>query len=182
MQHFHVGSTRMTRWQAAVMAKHIEHHFMEEVQSGIERLKREISYNPTYFKRMVAELGPVEASRQLVRSPRASDGFTKLWEHQKLDLAVEALTLLPWYAPLFDDQDRVAALAGRKPTRRPREQRLRHWPESPPTGARRQTSWSTDCGLVTDHSWRLPLASSKMFTFGILYARPSYPVNRQNAS
>jgi hypothetical protein len=77
---------------------------------------------------------------------------------------------------------RVAALAGRKPTRRPREQRMRHWPESPPTGARRQTSWSTDCGRVTDHSWRLPPASSKMFTFGILYARFSYPVNRQNPS
>lgn len=78
--------------------------FLREIQVGTERLKREISYNPTYFNRMVGELGPVEATRRLVLTDAPSDGFAKLWEHGRLGMTVEALAILPWYAELFDGE------------------------------------------------------------------------------
>jgi hypothetical protein len=79
-----------------------EAEFHSEIRRGTERLKREINYSPTYFNRMVAEHGPIEATRRLVMAPTVSDGFTKLWEHGRLAMSVEALAILPWYASLFD--------------------------------------------------------------------------------
>nr|WP_202489521.1 hypothetical protein [Streptomyces sp. SID8381] len=71
---------------------------------GVERLKREISYNATRFMEMVGELGGAEAARQLLRGRDASDGFTTLWEHGRLDMSVEAFVLLPWYRELFTEE------------------------------------------------------------------------------
>ena len=79
-----------------------ERHFQEEIRLGTERLKKEIGYNPIYFSRMVAEYGPVDASRRLIGSDAVSEGFTKLWEHGRLGMSVEALAVLPWYAGLFE--------------------------------------------------------------------------------
>ncbi|MGH9055709.1 MAG: hypothetical protein ACRDYY_07585 [Acidimicrobiales bacterium] len=83
-----------------------ERYFAEDLRVGTDRLRREIGYNPTYFNRMVAEYGPVEACRRLIRADAVSDGFTKLWEHNRLDMTVEALSLLPWYNEVFDDDVR----------------------------------------------------------------------------
>jgi hypothetical protein len=44
----------------------------------------------------------VEATRRLVCADTVSEGFTKLWEHGRLAMTVEALAILPWYASLFD--------------------------------------------------------------------------------
>lgn len=66
-----------------------ETEFHAEIREGTERLKREINYNPTYFKRIVAEHGPIEATRRLVMADDVSDGFTKLWEHGRLAMSVE---------------------------------------------------------------------------------------------
>lgn len=82
---------------------------MAELREGAERLKREIGYNPTYFMGMVGELGPANACRRLIRSSQPSDGFTTLWEANRLDMTVEALSLLPWYADLFEVEDAVSA-------------------------------------------------------------------------
>ena len=87
-------------------------HFYTEVREGTERLKREIGYNPTHFNRMVAEHGPVEATRRLVMADAVSEGFTKLWEHARLAMTAEALAILPWYAPLFEPE--VVARARRR--------------------------------------------------------------------
>jgi hypothetical protein len=76
--------------------------FRAEIREGTERLKREINYKPTYFNRMVAEHGPIEATRRLMMADTVSDGFTKLWENGRLAMSVEALAVLPWYASLFD--------------------------------------------------------------------------------
>jgi hypothetical protein len=77
-------------------------HFYAEIRTGTERLKREIGYNPSYFNLMVAEYGPIEATRRLITAGTVSEGFTKLWEHDRLAMSVEALAILPWYSPLFD--------------------------------------------------------------------------------
>lgn len=81
----------------------IEDHYGADVRLGTARLKKEIGYNPAYFNRMVAEHGAVEASRRLIMADTVSDGFTKLWEHRRLGMSVEALALLPWYTSLFDN-------------------------------------------------------------------------------
>lgn len=41
---------------------------MDEIRLGTDRLKREIGYNPTYFNRMVGEMGPVAACKKLIAS------------------------------------------------------------------------------------------------------------------
>lgn len=86
-----------------------EQHLLQDFTDGAQALKRDAGYNPTYFLAMVAEHGPAEASRRLIRSKEASDGFTRLWEAGRLDMTVEAMALLPWYAGLFDDDDRELA-------------------------------------------------------------------------
>lgn len=86
-----------------------EQHFMEELRDGTARLKAEINYNPRGFIGMVFEHGPVEASRRLIMDEVVSDGFTTLWEHHKLDMTVEALSLKPWYWSLFDEEVRAHA-------------------------------------------------------------------------
>ena len=86
-----------------------ERRFHADTVNGAERLKREIRYNPTRFMRMVAELGGAEAARHLLRGPDASDGFTTLWEHRRLELSVEAFVLLPWYRELFTEDELATA-------------------------------------------------------------------------
>lgn len=81
-----------------------ESHFYAEIRQGTERLKREIGYNPTYSNRMVADHGPIEATRRLVMADTVSEGFTKLWEHGRPVMTVEALAILPWYASLFEPE------------------------------------------------------------------------------
>lgn len=59
---------------------------------------------------MLGELGGVAAARQLLRGHDASDGFTTLWEHHRLDVSVEAYVLLPWYRGLFDEHHLETAM------------------------------------------------------------------------
>jgi hypothetical protein len=85
------------------LQKDSERQFHRDMLAGAERLKREIGYNPTRFIKMVAEGGGVNAARQLLGGRDASDGFTTLWEHGRLDMSVEAFALLPWYRSLFTE-------------------------------------------------------------------------------
>ena len=85
------------------MPSRAEQAFHSEMLPGAVRLKKEIGYNPTRFNQMVAEHGGPEAVRLLLKGPHASDGFTTLWEHDRLEMSCEAVALLPWYEPLFTD-------------------------------------------------------------------------------
>ena len=82
---------------------------LKEFHEGAKTLRRTIGYNPTGFNQLVGELGPVEAARRLINGSRPAEGFTTLWEHEKLDMSVEFIALLPWYTELFDNQDRSNA-------------------------------------------------------------------------
>lgn len=68
-----------------------------------------LGYRPTYFLRMVQELGGVEAARRLLANASVSEGFTRLWEIRRLDLTVEAFALKPEYQALFSDSERCCA-------------------------------------------------------------------------
>lgn len=86
-----------------------EQHLLREFFDTADVHKREVGYYPTYFFGMIAEHGLAKASSRLIRSEEPSNGFTRLWQSGRLDVTVEAISLLPWYSELFDDEDRAAA-------------------------------------------------------------------------
>ena len=69
----------------------------------------EAVYNPGYFRNMVSEQGGLVAVKALLNARGLSDGFTRLWEANRLDLTVEAVALLPQWAPLFTHQELATA-------------------------------------------------------------------------
>jgi len=74
-----------------------------------ETARDELQYNATYFKRMLAEYGGLEAAHRLLRPGSPSEGFTTLWERQRLDLTVEAHVLDPEFEHLFSDEELATA-------------------------------------------------------------------------
>jgi len=109
-----------------------ERQFHRDMVLGVERLKREISYNATRFMEMVDELGGAEAARQLLRGRDASDGFTILWEHGRLEMSVETFALLPWYRELFTEEQKETAGRRLREHRFDVERFLRVSAQSPP--------------------------------------------------
>ncbi|MFF5878298.1 hypothetical protein ACIQ9M_05955 [Streptomyces californicus] len=114
------------------MTSEAERQFHRAMALGVERLKREIGYNATRFMEMVGELGGAGAARQLLRGRDASDGFTTLWEHERLDMSVEAFVLLPWYRELFTEEQLEAAGRRLREHRFDVERFLRASTQSPP--------------------------------------------------
>jgi hypothetical protein len=86
------------------MTEEAERQFHRDMVRGVERLKREIGYSAPRFMQLVAAHGGVGAARRLLSGPKASDGFTTLWEHRRLEMSVEAHIVLPWYQDLFTDE------------------------------------------------------------------------------
>lgn len=63
-------------------------------------------YNPTYFRRMLGDLGGVATAKLLLESHRSSAyGFERLWELGQLERSLEFAVLLPWFAELFTDDE-----------------------------------------------------------------------------
>lgn len=75
--------------------------FEREMVRAIDQLHREIAYNATRWRQMIGEHGGVGAARRLLEGTDASDGFTRLWETQRLDMSVEWFVLV--YVDLFTD-------------------------------------------------------------------------------
>lgn len=90
-------------------AEDVERRFHHAMTQIYERARVEAGYNATRFLQMVSERGGLEATRQLLRSTQASDGFTALWMAGRLDLSVEYHVLMPEYRPLFTPAERAAA-------------------------------------------------------------------------
>lgn len=86
-----------------------EDEFTRLMLAGCDRLQREIGYNPTRFRQMVGDLGGVEAARRLLTGPLTSDGFSRLWESQRLHLSLEAHVLLPRFRDLFSLAEQAEA-------------------------------------------------------------------------
>jgi len=61
--------------------------FLQAVDICINRY----GYHPTRFLQMLAAQGPVNTAISLVTEPKYHEGFTKLWELNRLDLTVEAI-------------------------------------------------------------------------------------------
>jgi hypothetical protein len=68
------------------------------------RARSEADYNATRFLVMVQERGGLATAQHLLRQP-PSDGFTQLFEKDRLDLAVESLVQRPEFRSLFSEEE-----------------------------------------------------------------------------
>ena len=93
--------------QAAPLAE-LERAFHDRMLA-IYKDAKAVGYNAARFLAMVTEHGGLETARILLRATGVSDGYTALWERQRLDLTVEALVLEPRWTPLFTDHERQVA-------------------------------------------------------------------------
>lgn len=89
--------------------KDLEQVFRQAMLDIYSRAKKECRYTATYLLQMVTERGGLEAAQSLLHTEAPSDGFTTLWEHQRLDLSVEYHVLMPQFAALFTDEERAVA-------------------------------------------------------------------------
>lgn len=60
---------------------------------SIELCRVELGYNPVGLRRMIHDLGALDAVRRILNAPTPSDVFRRLWDEQRLDLAVETVAL-----------------------------------------------------------------------------------------
>jgi hypothetical protein len=67
--------------------------FNKALQGVYVRAKQEASYNASYYFEMLNHYGGLEAAHRLLARAAAWDGFTALWERQRLDLTVENVVL-----------------------------------------------------------------------------------------
>ena len=83
----------------------LAHRLIHEVPKAVgARFSRTIA--------MVYELGGVAAVRRLIGIyyTQPSEGYTRLWEHGRLDLSFEALMVTPRFALLFAEDELQWAL------------------------------------------------------------------------
>lgn len=86
----------------------IEHEFHTCMLQISENVRRR-GYNPTYFLRMVHELGGVQAAKQLLSGSKTQEGLMRLWELDLLDESMEVYVLKPQFVSLFTDEERAEA-------------------------------------------------------------------------
>jgi hypothetical protein len=82
----------------------LEGRFEGYLRADVEELTG--VYNPTYFRRMLADLGGVGTAKLLLEPHRSSAyGFERLWELGQLERSLEFAVLLPWFSELFTDDE-----------------------------------------------------------------------------
>jgi hypothetical protein len=68
-----------------------------------------LGYHPTYTIRLMTELGTVQAARQMLERSADSDGFTRLFLLDRLDLSIENIALQSEFRDLFSRELRAEA-------------------------------------------------------------------------
>lgn len=84
----------------------LESQFHEDMINIYNTAKKELGYNASRFKQLVAEKGGLQAAKLLISKEGGTYGFEVLWESKRLDLSVEAHVLKPEYEELFTQQER----------------------------------------------------------------------------
>lgn len=87
----------------------LEERFDSAMHDIYRRAKSEAGYNATRYLQMLHEHRGLETARILLHAQTVSEGYTALWERQRLDLTVEALVLATDYSSLFTDKEREIA-------------------------------------------------------------------------
>ena len=83
----------------------LEKKFHGEMVTIYQTAKKELNYNATRFLQLVSDNGGLHAAKQLIAVDGGTYGFEVLWEHDRLDLSVEALVLKPEFRQLFTDEE-----------------------------------------------------------------------------
>jgi hypothetical protein len=92
-----------------IMPTELEKSFHIAMLNIYRSAKAEAGYNATRFLGSVSERGGYETARILLHASTVSDGYTALWERNRLDLTVEALILKSEWHDLFSDAERDIA-------------------------------------------------------------------------
>lgn len=87
----------------------VRREFAVRMTDVYRRALAEVGYNATYFRGMLAELGPLATAQKLLAAPAVSDGFAELWERGRMDLTVEAVVTEPQFAELFSTDEIAVA-------------------------------------------------------------------------
>lgn len=87
----------------------IEAQFDNAMMDIYRNALKEAKYDAKRFLQMLLEHHGIETARRLLYSNHVSEGYTALYERQRLDLTVEALILKPEWNELFTDEDREIA-------------------------------------------------------------------------
>jgi hypothetical protein len=89
----------------------LEQEFEEACLSDLPEC-RKLGYSPSYFLQMLTDYGAVETARRLINSDDVPEGFTRLWQMQRLDLTLEAgIYDNPKFYALFDEKTLAACKA-----------------------------------------------------------------------
>ena len=83
----------------------LEKQFHQAMVNIYNRAKAECNYQPSYFLKMVSELGGLEAAKRLLSATDAQQGFGTLQRLGRLDLTMEAHVIKPEFAELFSDAE-----------------------------------------------------------------------------
>jgi len=70
----------------------------------------ECNYKATRFLQMVLEQGGLATAHTLLATDVPAEGFTRLWECNRLDLTLEAQILRPEFAELFTEREKSVAI------------------------------------------------------------------------
>ena len=87
------------------MSSQVERRFHRKMVEIYQRADSECGYRPTRFLQMVNERGGLAAARDLLHAARPAEGLSILWEHQRLDLSVEALVREELWRSLFTPEE-----------------------------------------------------------------------------
>ena len=88
------------------MEKNLNERFHESMLDIYKRAKKEAGYNATRYLQLLDQHKGLKTAKILIDAPKVSDGYTALWERQRLDLTVEALIFdNPEYHELFTDKE-----------------------------------------------------------------------------
>ena len=83
----------------------LECKFHDDMMNIYYTAKKELGYNATRFLQLVSEKGGLQAAKILITKNEPTYGFEVLWEHNRLDLTVEAHVLKTEYKKLFTEEE-----------------------------------------------------------------------------
>ena len=88
------------------MKSELERRFDAAMMRIYHRAWEETKYRATRFHQMLCDHGGIETAQLLLHSNHISEGYTALWERERLDLTVEALILeIQWHELFTADTD-----------------------------------------------------------------------------
>lgn len=75
--------------------------FTAHLRNAVREAER-LKYKPTRFKAMLEEYGGFDAVNRILANGKPSDGFTRLWELNRIDLSCEAIIVETKWRRFFD--------------------------------------------------------------------------------